>query len=101
MANSICLPNLEQIIKILSMALFKLRIVWQTKRKFLFLFILHISKMQLQATFLYRCYFHIQGEQKGLADPNVNLDFISDLSSILICCCYIQGLYSSATKATC
>lgn len=78
MASSICLPKIGQALQIVSRALFKLGIVWQiTKGMSVFLHTTYFKgrEMQLQATFLYSstasC-FHIQGEQKGLADPNVN-----------------------------
>lgn len=78
MANSVCSIFGKQILQIPLRALFKLRIVWQiTKEISVFIHSTYFKgrKMQLQATFLYRCtasYFHIQGKQKGLADPNMN-----------------------------
>ena len=77
-ATSICLPKIQQTLQILSRALFKLRIVWQIAKEvsgFIHSTNFKGRKRQLQATFLCRCaasYFHIQGEWKAVADPNVN-----------------------------
>lgn len=71
MANSIYLPKVEQTIQNLSRALFKLRIVWQIKEISIFIHSVYFKGREkhfcidvLQA--------HIQGEQKGLADPHMN-----------------------------
>lgn len=81
MASSVCLPKIQQTLQILLRALLKLRIVWQiTEETSIFICSTFFKgrKMKLQATFLYRCtaiYFHIQGEQKGIADPNFHFRF--------------------------
>lgn len=57
----------------LSRALFKLRIVRQMKEISIFIYSAYFKGRE--RTFFHRyitSYVHIQGEQKGLADPNTN-----------------------------